>query len=263
MSFQREGISNVRVVVLPDGIGADGPAAALSRTALLTWQSSLAGVLFQTYVNGRRAGATVHPRQRQMVIQTPASFEAAVHVEVVAVDPAEAHIDLGPELTAASPDRQRVTLTLLRSQHLSAGATINIYSDAGSGVIDYDAPLNASPIPVWPCRQDKAGFGMAAFGTGDFGLDSAAGVGFGKGCYGWGEFGMDADALEWVSPVLAAGTYRFGVVVIDDHGNVSPPSETLPVTITPPARPAAWLGIAAFDPQADRLTLTVSDHARA
>jgi hypothetical protein len=259
MSFQREGISNVRAVMLPDGAGADGRFAGLSRTALLTWQSSLKDMLFQTYVNGRFASATVYPDQRRMVIQIPASFEAAAHVEVVAVSPNEAHLDFADRLTERKPDSQRVTLTLLRSQGLPVGASINIYFDAGSEEIDYDTPINAFPIPIWSCRQDKAGFGMATFGTGDFGRDSAASVGFGKGCFGLGELGMDADAIEWVSPPLAAGKYRFGLVVIDEHGHVSPPSETAPIAVTPPARPAAGLGIAAFDSESNRLTLSIAD----
>ena len=53
-------------------------------------------------------------------------------------------------------------------------ATANVYFDNGTGQIDYTTPLNPVPIPIWPCRQDKAGFGMAQFGAGDFGYDSAA-----------------------------------------------------------------------------------------
>lgn len=265
MSFQREGILNVRAVVLPDGMGADGRFAALSRTALLTWRSGLNGVLFQAYVNGRFAGATAHPDQRRIVIQAPASFEAAVPVEVIAVGPAQAHVDfadqLGPDGFEAHLYNGRVKLTLLRSQRLPMGASINIYFDAGSGEIDYDNPINSSPIPVWPCQRDKAGFGMALFGTDDFGFDSAASVGFGEGCFGLGEFGMGADAIEWVSPVLTAGNFRFGVVVIDEHGNTGPPSETGRIAVIPPARPAASLGVAAFDPRANHLTLSISDHA--
>jgi hypothetical protein len=262
MSFQRKGIENVRAVTLPDGIKADGRFTGLSRTALLTWQSDLVDVLFQTYVNGQLAGVTIHSDQRQLVVQAPASFDAAVHVEIIAVSRTSAHIDFGNQLAETNSDRQRVTLTLLRSQGLPADARLNFYFDAGSGEMDYNTPINPSPIPVWPCRQDKAGFGTAMFGTSDFGLDSAACIGFGKGCYGLGEFGMDADTIQWVSPILAGGTYRFGVVVTDEHGNASPPRETVPFVVAPPARPAASLDIVAFDPQIDRLTLRISDHAR-
>jgi hypothetical protein len=264
MSFLREGILNVRAVVLPDGIGADGRLAAVSRTALVTWQSTVKGMLFQVYANGRLAGATIHPDERQMVVQTPASFEAAVRIEVIAVRPSQSHMDFADQLekdrSQAHPRNARVKLTLLRSQRLPIGGSLNIYSDAGSGEIDYGRPLNASPIPIWSCRQDKAGFGMATFGAGDFGWDSAACVGFGKGRFALGEFGMDADAFEWISPVLTAGRFRFGVVVTDEQGNVSPPSETSAVAVMPPARPAATLGIAGFDHRSNHLTLTISDH---
>ena len=261
MSFQREGITNVRAVVLPDGMAAGGQFSALSRTALVTWRSNREGMLHQVYVNGRLAGATVHPRQRQMAIQTLASFEAAVRVEVIAVHSAEAHVDFADQLDGSRIDSGRVKLTLLRSQNLPVDASVDVYFDNGTGEIDYEEPLSASPVPIWPCWQDKAGFGMASFGAGDFGLDSAASIGFGKGCFGLGEFGMDADVIEWFSPILPAGQYRFGVVVTDRRGNESTASETATVTIVPPARPAASLDIAAFDPSANCLTLSISDHA--
>jgi hypothetical protein len=258
MSLQWEGIHRVRAVVLPDGTDTDGRSVAVSRTALVTWRSDLQGVLFQAYVNGRFAGATQHPDQRQLVIRTPASFDAAAHVEVVAVQPTEVHLDFSGQCSGRMDDA-RVTLILLRSQRLPIGASIDIYQGCGEGAIDYRSPVNAEPIPVWPCPQDKAGFGMARFGEGDFGFDSAAAIGFGKGRFGRGEFGLDADTIEWISPVRPEGIYRFGVVVTDESGRTSPPGETGPVTITPSARPAASLSVASFEPEANHLTLRIAD----
>ena len=80
--------------------------------------------------------------------------------------------------------------------------------------------------------------GLARFGEGDFGYEWAGGVGFGRGGFGLGEFGVDADIIEWVSPALEAGVYRFGVKVIDERGNESAASETEEVTVIPAARPA-------------------------
>jgi hypothetical protein len=261
MAITCEGIENVRAFVLPEGTSADGDCAAFSRTALATWHSTLEGKLYQVYVNGQFAGVTLDPQQRQLVVQLPSSFTSAVRLEVVGVEPEEAHVDFAEELDSAPIGSARLRLTLLRRQSLPLGATANVYTDNGTGQIDYSTPLNPVPIALWACRHDKAGFGMAQFGAGDFGYESAAAIGFGKGSFGRGHFGLDADTVEWVSPALALGEYRFGVIVTDQEGNDSSASETAPITLVPAARPAAGLDVVTFDESANRLTLSISDQA--
>ncbi len=258
MSLHRDGIENVRALPLPDGVAADGCPAAISSVVLVTWRSSHAGMLHQVYLNGRLAGATVDAEQRQLVVPAPASFQAPVRVEVVAVEAKDAHLDLADELDPP-PTCGRVRLSILRSQDLPVGARANVYCDHGTGQIDYDTPQDATPISIWPHPQDKAGFGMEQFGVNDFGYDSAACVGFGKGSFGNGQFGMDADTVEWISPSLPLGRYRFAVKILDEHGNESVASQTEPIMVVPPAKPVATLTIAAFDPQTNRLTLGVSE----
>jgi hypothetical protein len=259
MSFARAGIENVRVLVLPDGVAADGRCAAVSRTALVTWHSSLAGRCHQVYLNGRLAGSTLDAEQRQLVVQAPSSFPSAVHVEVLGVEPQDAHLDFSDALDRPAAGSGRVRLTILRSQIGPMEATANIYCDRGTGQIDYTEPLNSVPVPLWPCRQDKAGLAMAQFGAGDFGYDSAAAVGFGKGSFGNGQFGLDADALEWISPPLPLGRYRFGITIVDAGGNESPASETTAIVVIPAAKPAARLEIATFNEQTHQLTLKIRD----
>lgn len=258
MSLHREGIENVRIVALPDGVAADGGCAVISTAALVTWRSSNAGMLHQAYLNGCLAGVTLDAQQRQLVVQAPGSSQSAVRVEVVAVEPGDAQTDFADELDPP-PTGGRVRLSILRSQALPLGGTANVYFDNGSGPIDHDIPLNPTPIAIWPCSQDKAGFGTAQFGEGDFGYDSAACVGFGKGSFGSGEFGMDADTIEWTSPLLPLGRYRFGVKIRDLYGNESAASETGPIAVVPLAKPAVALSVTAFDPQTNQLTLHVSD----
>ena len=257
MSFVRDGIESVRVFILPDGVAAGGQRAAVSRTALVTWHSSLEEMCHQVYVNGRFAGAALDAKQRQLVIHSPSSFQSAARIEVIAVEPKYAHVDHAPELEPPAAGSGRVRLAILRSQALPFQATANVYFDHGTGQVDYAEPLNPAPIPVWPCRQDKAGFGMAEFGVGDFGFDSAASVGFGRGSFGNGQFGLDADTVEWISPPLPLGRYRFGIRITDAHGNESPATETGTVTIVPAAKPAAGLEIAAFNTQTNQLTLRI------
>jgi hypothetical protein len=257
MSLISEGIENVTARELPAGIRQDGEYVAAPRIALVRWRSSHSDMLHQVYVNGRFAGATIDAEQRQMIVQIPGSFESAVRIEVFAVPAEQAHVDFGSEIAQPPVDSGRVKISLLRSQNLPAGATANVFYDAGSGEIDYDQPLNDCPIQIWPSWMDKAGFAMAGFGIGDFGWDSAAAVGFGKGIFGGDAFGLDADTLEWISQALPAGAYKFGVRVLDQAGNESAASEVGPVTVTPAARAAEGLTILSFNAQTNELVLQI------
>jgi hypothetical protein len=257
MSFVCEGIDRVRVLMLPDGTADDGQGASVSRSTLVMWRSCHSAMLHQIYVNDRFAGVTVDVEQRRLVIPSPCSLESAVRVQVVAVEPAEADVDFAGQLEQVIVNDGRIRLTLLRSQSLPAAATVDIYSDNRTGEIDYGEALNSSPIAVWPCAEDKAGFGMAWFGASDFGYDAAASVGFGKGVFGRAEFGLDADVIEWISPALPAGRYRFGARISDASGDESSASETNPITVVPAPQPAEKLNVLTFDPMANQLTLKV------
>ena len=64
MSVYREGIENVEVFRLPDGIAADGGSACVCGAAIVTWRSSHAGKLHQVYVNECLAGMTIDCEHR-------------------------------------------------------------------------------------------------------------------------------------------------------------------------------------------------------
>lgn len=258
MSLISNGIDTVRAYALPAGICVDGRCVEAPLWVLVTWRSILNALYYQAYVNGRFAGTTLDTDQRHMVVPIPASFTSAVRIEVFAVKARYADMDLCHVLDDAPNDTGRVTISMLRSHDLPPGSTVQIYSDNGTGEIDYDVPLNDSPVKVWPVWQDKAGFGMSRFGAGDFGYDSAAAVGFGKGSFANGQFGIDADTIDWISPVLNAGVYKFAVVVTDSRGNKSSAVETEPITVTPAARPAEKLGIHSYDKQTNELVLKIS-----
>ena len=98
---------------------------------------------------------------------------------------------------------------------------------------------------------------MAGFGLSDFGWDGAAAVGFGKGIFGIAVFGLDADMLEWISQPLPAGSYKFGVKVLDQAGNESAASEVGPVTVTPTAKAAEGLSVLSFNAQTNELVLQI------
>jgi len=254
------GIEKVRAFELPAGIWANGECVGTPRAALVTWadKTNQGDMFYQVYVNGQYAGTTVDSRQRQMIVPVPSSFESAVRIEVFAVEAEQAHTDLSKELVSPPAASGRVQISLLRSQNLPSDATAEIYFDNGTGVVDYSQPLSNRPIRIWPAWQDKTGFGMSRFGAGDFGYDSAAAVGFGKGSFGQGQFGLDADTIEWTSPPLMAGVYKFGVKITDRAGNKSNASETEPITVIPGAKPAEQVSISSFDKQTNELVLSVS-----
>jgi hypothetical protein len=257
MRLISSGINGVRVFDLPTGVWKDGAVVEAPRVCLVKWRSEWKDKLYQVYVNGYFAGATVDCWQREMVVQTPSCYERAARVEVFAVEASEADVDFSDELERGDGDSGRVRLSLLRSQRLPAGARFEVYFDNGTGVVDYEHPIGGGQ--VWGCWQDKAGFGLAMFGEGDFGYEWAGGVGFGIGGFGLGEFGVDADVIEWVSPALDAGTYRFGVKVIDERGNESAASETGEVVVIPAARPARGLDVLSFEETTNALMLEVED----
>lgn len=253
------GIIRVRAFDLPCGISADGSYFGAPRTALVTWGASdqLSDKLFQVYVNGRFAGATVDPQQRKMIVPLGVSTETAARIEVFAVEPGYAHRDLSFELEPHIGQSGRVRIVLLRDQGLAADAVADIYFDGGTGTVNYDEPLNESPIRIWNNCEDKAGFGMSRFGNSDFGYDGSAAVGFGRGIFGNEPFGFGADTIEWVSPVLADGVYKFGIIVRDVYGNQSVANESDSVTVTRAARPTCGLTIAEYDPQKGSLALNI------
>ncbi len=257
MALVNSGIEKVRAFELPGGIWSDGTYAGCPRIALVKWKSWLLNMFYQIYVNGRYAGSTIDSQQRQMIVQIPTSLEAAVRIEVFAVEAEQADIDFSSEIESSMGQSGRVKIGMPRSQKVAIGTAAQIYSDGGSGEIDYNNPLNDSPIRVWPAWQDKAGFGMSRFGASDFGFDGSAAVGLGKGVFGKGHFGLDADVLEWISPPMETGVYKFAIKVTDEAGSESRASETGQVTVIPPARPADGMSISSFDKQENQLVLSV------
>jgi len=260
MGLISSGIEKVRAFELPAGIWADGECVEAPRVALVKWsaKANLNDMFYQVYVNGQYAGTTVDNQQRQMIVPIPTSLESAVRIEVFAVEAEHGSTDFSNELVRPPATSERVRIRLLRSQNLPSDATAEVYFDNGTGEIDYDKPLSDSPIRIWPAWQDKAGFGTSRFGVGDFGYESAASVGFGKGSFGHGQFGLDADTIEWISPLLQTGVYKFSVKITNGVGNESSASETEPITVIPAARPAEQVSISSFDKQTNQLVLSVS-----
>lgn len=252
------GVRDVRAFGLPEGIWRDGTCAGAARAILVRWRSNWTEMFHQVYVNRRFAGVTVDTEQREMLAPLPVSPQSPIRIEVFAVEPENANRDFSQQLAPTPTCSGRVKIEFLRSQTLPVGGTAQIHSDGGTGCIDYETPLTRLPMCVWPSWQDKAGFGMSRFGASDFGYDSPAAVGFGKGSSGRDHFGVDADTIEWTSPALNSGVYRFAARITDVVGNTSNATETEPITVTPAARPAEKASISSIDTQTRQIILSVS-----
>lgn len=228
-----EGINRVRAYALPCGVSGDGMANQLTGACVVKWHSSYKDLFHQVYVNGKFAGATVDTNQRQMIVPVPLSQQAAVRIEVFAVEAENADKDFSFDIG--------VKIGFARTDNLP---------------IDGRAEICNETIEIFPGRQGKGGFGMNVFGGGDFGYDGCGAIGFGKGNFGWGWFGFDNDVLVWMSGQLEKGNYKFDIQITDNNGN-NIMTETEAITVIPKAKPANELKIKSFDKQNNKLTLEI------
>jgi hypothetical protein len=204
-----ENISDVRAVVIPTAVGL-GQTWSEPGRVLVTWSSDWQDKYFQIYAAGILAGVTNALTARSMIIGIVARPGEIVGIEVFAVEPAYADEDLSCEL-AADGRNGTVRISWLKDQQLGLDTLIDIFYDAGTGVIDYSKPLNCRPIRLWRDEYEKAGFGLADMASCDFGFDGAAAPGLGLGSFGLAVHGFDAATDYWQSDQLPAGQYRFAV----------------------------------------------------
>jgi len=257
MGLVSSGIDWVRAFALAGGVRADGGAVNDPLGALVKWRSEHWDKFHQIYVNGELAGVTSDCQQRRMVVPIPTESGSAVRLEVFAVEASGVHIDFGSELQLQQ-QAGRVKLSWIRSMNLPFEGTAQVFSDGGSGEIDYENPASREAIVLWPSWQDKVGFGLSEYGEGDFGYDGSAAVGFGRGAFGEGEFGFDADEISWESGELETGKHRFAVRIMDRFAQESDAQETGDITLIRTARPAEGLDVSSYDKEEDKLVLCIS-----
>jgi len=256
MGLVSSGIDRVRAFALAAGVRADGEAISEPQSALVKWRSEHEDKLCQIYVNGELAGVTTDYRQRYMIVPICSLWSSAVRIEVFAVEASEANVNFSSQVQSRS-QAGRVKLGWARSMDLPFEGTAQVYSDGGSGEIDYENPVSKEDIQLWPSWQDKVGFGLSWFGEGDFGYEGSAAVGFGRGLFGEGEFGFDADEISWESGELETGKHKFAVKVTDRFGQDSDAQETGQITVIRRATPAEGLEVGSYDKAEDRLVLSV------
>ncbi len=229
--FTSQGMSDLQLDILDPATGV----------AELRWTSSLTDVLYQLYVNGEPAAATEDVEdQWRLEFTLPAGEQALI--ELIAVQPGEAETDFAGDLdgfTVEDANRCRLRWPKLATIHAPRDVA-NVYWDAATGTVDYDAPLAA--LPLWPDDLNRWGRGTSPRGDGGRGYDATAAPGRGEGARAYGERGFGALMAEWESLPLPAGAYQFAVRIEDEAGNASAAAvET--ITLDPPPRSAAQLEI--------------------
>jgi hypothetical protein len=237
-------------------VRAGGSSIDEPQSAFIKWRSVHEDKLYQVYVNYELAGVTADFEQRCMIVPIRGAWSSAVRIEVFAVEPSQANVDFGSDLPSR-PQAGRVNLSWIRSMDLPFEGNVQVYSDRGSGEIDYVTPVNKEDIQLWPSWRDKIGLGLGQFGEGDFGYDGSAAIGFGMGLFGEGEFGFDADEIVWASGELETGRHKFAVKVVDRFGQESQAQETVEITVIRTATPAGGLEVDSYDKAEDRLVLSV------
>ena len=145
----------------------------------------------------------------------------------------------------------------IRNATVSLEAVVDIFSNEGSGEVDFQKPIREG-LPYWDVWQDKWGYGLSCFGMSDFGYDGAGAVGFGRGYFGGGEFGFDAEEIKWISDELKAGEYRFGIKIRSNDGSFQESvGESGTITVLPAAKGGEKLTVSSYDRASNSLTLSI------
>ena len=231
---------------------SDGQTGQIAPAAVVRWSvpPQLAGRLAQVYVDGQLSAASSDPAQCELVVPLAIDpIRPAFRAQVVLVQSGEWGTDFS-SLLGSPPAGGRALLRWPQVNNVQRGATVNVFSNGGSGEIDWTAPLNLVPIEWFPDGIGQWGFGLSPFGgggAGGFGFDmnDQGPPGFGLGVFGGGQFGLDAPWAAWLSDPLTAGTHCFAVVACDELGNAAAPSPTAEAMIVPLPPPISQLTVAA------------------
>ena len=115
----------------------------------------------------------------------------------------------------------------------------NLHGNGGSGLIDWNNPLDDAIYELFPRGAGVFGWGHAPWGNFRWGKAHSAGP-LGWGHLPWGHFpwGLGTAIIIVTHEVTSCGAYKFGLACYDKLGNVhqgSPEEVTVNIHITPSA----------------------------
>jgi len=149
----------------------------------------------------------------------------------------------------------RVRLQWPTDPAVELGGSFNAYHDEADGAINYTSSINNLPIEAWPEGRGALGFGRGRFGRGPFGRGDG-GFGFGRGWFGRGPFGHGAKMLQFITPELIDGDYKFAVCGVDKAGNVETPATIEEeLTLAEEPEPPTNLTVTGYVKGTDTLTI--------
>ena len=154
MILVSSGINRVRAFALASGIGADGGVVNEPLSVLVKWRSEHEDKLHQIYVNGELAGVTTDCLQRMIVVLVRSSLTSSAQIEVYAVEPGQGDVDFGVQLESAG-QVGRVMVNWPRLLSLPYEGEVEVFSNGGSGEIDYENAITRQALRLWPGWQDK------------------------------------------------------------------------------------------------------------
>jgi len=254
MAHGTNNIRGLQAREFPAGHLRDGALIALPGLAMVQWQSDLAGVFYQIYVNGQLATVTEISAQRSVLVGYEHAHPATIEVVWVTAD--EKYVDHAECLVEFSQnDGSHAEFCFPRRGYLPLGSRAVLFGDNRDGVIDYRKRL--AEKEVWPDPLDKWGWGTDAFGRGDFGYSGCGAVGWGCGGFGRGEFGFDADEVILRSDALAGGVYQFVVRIVDEVGNYDDGAVAVEELCIDPIPEAGDLAVSSYESATNSLVLEI------
>lgn len=151
----------------------------------------------------------------------------------------------------------QITLQFVVPLAFRPGDTVRLYSNGGSGVINWTTPHDNAVYDCFPEGAGVYGWGHAPWGRFPWGHAYAQRT-RGWGHLPWGHFpwGLGATLLTIRTQVQSCGEYLFALGATDAAGNahVGTPDELALSIHLAPAAPAG-LKFVSYDPDADLLIL--------
>ncbi len=217
----------------------------------VAFRSANLGLHHQLYVNGRLADWTDTPEQREFRLD---ELAGPARIAIAAVPAKWRTTDFAHELGADDRDCPWVYRPLVvRSTANGREDVIEVLDDGATGLLS-ETPLAC--VPVWPEAVPRWAFGEDAFGGGGFGYDGLAAPGFGMGAFGAGPLGLDAELIDVAAALSGEGAHQ---VVLRTRSPAGRTCDAPPVTVNVPLpAPPAGLSVVAYDHQAARLTLEIT-----
>lgn len=187
----------------------DAPDLQHGRLIHLMWRAPEQGErLVQFYLNGQLSGASASITQREAWLVV--DHEQHAQIELLAVSPAYATVDLASVLSGVEPrTTPAASLTILRDLSLPVDTVLRVAVEGKQDRVHLFSPSDA-----------RGGFG-AVFGEGGFGYDASTGPGLGLGELGYGPLGSDGFALRWRGENLPRGINTVDLLLEDQAGQAA------------------------------------------